>query len=509
MMPFIITFVSCEKWLTVESEKSVTYINYFKSESDVEQFFNSIMINARLMYSPQQPLPHYYQGLQADEYSRNIIGYVEFDLQTMSNITLGSSWSTHYALINLANTLLDNAYRFQGISDERKEFWLAQANYFKAAAYFELAKRWGEVPIVGDSESIKPVSKSAPIDVLLEAIRCAEQALVLPEFSKLKDSYGKSITSKQYACLGTAHNLLANIYAWIGGVVDNKPEYWEKVIYHSSQIIEGRAGDYSLEPSIKELIKNTFGSKRISQETIFSIENNEMDEDRFNRETYDIAFQGIVLINYPYVTADPTYNETASNVTRIKEWSVKQIYKESNDQRLNEFWYNLGRNKYTVDGKEKTCRYAYINKWREPVISNNPSLTDRPIIDFENDIIIYRLADLVLLRAEARARRNDSKAVNDLNMIRNRAGIDNYDGDDDYEKLREEIYLERERELFGEGQRYIDIIRNGYHKKYLKGGYTMLTDEEIELGALYLPVSSKSFTNNPLMTQNKYWLWKK
>ena len=33
---------SCTDWLNVESEKSVTYLNYFKSESDLEKVLISI-----------------------------------------------------------------------------------------------------------------------------------------------------------------------------------------------------------------------------------------------------------------------------------------------------------------------------------------------------------------------------------------------------------------------------------------------------------------------------------
>ena len=99
-------------------------------------------------------------------------------------------------------------------------------------------------------------------------------------------------------------------------------------------------------------------------------------------------------------------------------------------------------------------------------------------------------------------------AVEDLNDVRERAGLEKYDGPTGSEVLREEVFNERERELFGEGQRYFDIVRNGYLNR-LSLAYSMLTQEEIDRGALYLPVGEKAFVNNELMTQNSYWLWKK
>lgn len=130
------------------------------------------------------------------------------------------------------------------------------------------------------------------------------------------------------------------------------------------------------------------------------------------------------------------------------------------------------------------------------------------IISVEGNKVIWRLADLKLLRAECRTRLNMPNAVEDLNDVRERAGLEKYDGPTGSEVLREEVFNERERELFGEGQRYFDIVRNGYLNR-LSLAYSMLTQEEIDRGALYLPVGEKAFVNNELMTQNSYWLWKK
>ena len=126
----------------------------------------------------------------------------------------------------------------------------------------------------------------------------------------------------------------------------------------------------------------------------------------------------------------------------------------------------------------------------------------------EGNKVIWRLADLKLLRAESRARVGLSTAVEDLNDVRERSGLGPYAGSTDSEDLRREIFNERDRELFGEGQRYFDIIRNGYLDR-LSEAYQQLTAKDIENGALYRPVAQRSFNNNELMTQNKYWLWRR
>ena len=89
------------------------------------------------------------------------------------------------------------------------------------------------------------------------------------------------------------------------------------------------------------------------------------------------------------------------------------------------------------------------------------------------------------------------------------AGLEAYAGSTEPEALRREIFNERRRELFGEGQYYFDIVRNGYYREMLRGKFKTLTDEEVRNGALYTWVSSDAFEKNTLMTQNTYWLWQK
>ena len=43
----LLPFFSCNDWLDVESEKSVTYLNYFKSEQDLEKVLISMFNNER------------------------------------------------------------------------------------------------------------------------------------------------------------------------------------------------------------------------------------------------------------------------------------------------------------------------------------------------------------------------------------------------------------------------------------------------------------------------------
>ena len=76
--------------------------------------------------------------------------------------------------------------------------------------------------------------------------------------------------------------------------------------------------------------------------------------------------------------------------------------------------------------------------------------------------VYWRLADIILLRAECRARQNNPAAVDDLNRIRERAyGNRMHDYTTAEGDLRLAIFREREKELLFEDHRYYDVRRNG------------------------------------------------
>ena len=121
----------------------------------------------------------------------------------------------------------------------------------------------------------------------------------------------------------------------------------------------------------------------------------------------------------------------------------------------------------------------YINFY-----ANNPRHT-KYFINFVDvtrsarNVVLVRLADLILLEAEALIRLNETEndaevrqenfeaAVALINLIRNRAGGAAYEIDieslsvNDTDLLLSTVLNERLFELLGEGHRYFDLIRNG------------------------------------------------
>lgn len=501
---------SCENLLDVTCETGVTYQNYFKSEADLEAVVTSMLRQEVSLYAPGGPNLLEIAALECDEFYDEGYRNLKYSLFIDAN----SSWGGFYDLIYLANLLEDNRSRFEGMTEDRIEFWLGQANFIKALAYFNIARIWGDAPILGSSNELVAIGKRPVKEVLEEAVRSAEKALVLPPHDQLMNASGSQLTSKQYASLGTVNTLLANIYAWMGGLFQEQA-YWEKAEQYASEVIDGRAGHYKLEDNIALLMERTLGKTRKSEESIFEMEVNGSDRNYYYQNWLEKLYPGIELMNYPYFTTDPAgiINRFRKNGemydARITVETVRKLYNEAGDIRRDSFWYNLGTQTYlkpdpvTGEDVETVSPYAYLVKWRDVIRSENEHNLGLAL-GVDGNRVIWRLADLILLRAECRVHLNKD-AVSDLNRVRWRAGLGDYSGNGD---LQREVFRERQRELFGEGHRYYDIVRNGYLDE-LSYAYQTLSGQDIRNGALYLPVPESAFEKNDLMSQNVYWLWRK
>lgn len=112
-----------------------------------------------------------------------------------------------------------------------------------------------------------------------------------------------------------------------------------------------------------------------------------------------------------------------------------------------------------------------------------------------------------MLRAECAARLGDNDtAIKDINRVRTRANAKLYDASEYGGDVRYAVFKEREKEFLFEGFRYYDIIRNGYYKTDLEGGFQTASEQDFKDGAFFLTVYGTSMQNNPAIRQNKYWV---
>ncbi|WP_394334799.1 RagB/SusD family nutrient uptake outer membrane protein [Niastella vici] len=112
--------------------------------------------------------------------------------------------------------------------------------------------------------------------------------------------------------------------------------------------------------------------------------------------------------------------------------------------------------------------------------------------------IVFRAAEIYLIRAEARAQQNNlTGAAADLNVIRSRAGLPATTATTPTEYL-DAIFRERKFELFTEwGHRWFDLIRTGNANTVLGA----LKPTWRPTAALF-PIVTQVLLSNPQLTQN-------
>lgn len=115
---------------------------------------------------------------------------------------------------------------------------------------------------------------------------------------------------------------------------------------------------------------------------------------------------------------------------------------------------------------------------------------------------VLRLSELYLIRAEARAQQNKlDAALNDLNMIRSRAGLPNAVASTKSELLSA-ILHERQVELFTEwGHRWLDLKRTSSVDSVMTR-ITPLKGGTWNINAQWYPLPQTELQNNPNLKQN-------
>lgn len=141
--------------------------------------------------------------------------------------------------------------------------------------------------------------------------------------------------------------------------------------------------------------------------------------------------------------------------------------------------------------------------------------------------ILYRLPDVMLMKAEALVELNSSleTAFNLVSTVYDRAnpeagtGSLSFSAYSTQDRMRNLVFDERQRELLFEGKRYYDIIRRINRDRsqfqnivntYLLSKYSSLDQSTVtsklsELNALYMPIKDTELRSNKLLRQNPFY----
>lgn len=447
--------LSCNKVTEQIPDSLITPTNFYKTASDADNAINAC-------YDALQGSPFNYEvwGDGRADMLASTDRSSGADLQVVSaNVSATNSyagWSAVYSGINRCNSVIKNV---PGMTDAslapRKDRILGEAYFLRGLFYFYLARTFENAPLILQpyedlsGDFYPKVSDRATLFAQIESdLKTAEPLVPDLPFSTTLENKGK-------ATKGAIRATLADLYLW--------EKKFQEAADVAELVITG-GGNYSLVSGAS--FATIFTSKNTS-ESIFEVQYNYTYQEGNNN---DISLQ--------FLPIGGTIN--AGNL-RYQPSDELLAALPADDNRAAITYKNTGDNPAPFRDANK----LYIAKYPGTIVGN--------ILYQDANRIIYRLAEVILFRAEALNELGQtSDAITLLNQIRTRAGLANTTATTQ-DEVRLAIERERFVELAYEGKRYYDLVRTGRY-----AAVTGFTDPNF----LRWPLPSGELIKNPNLVQN-------
>ena len=408
---------------------------------------------------------------------------------------VGNSWKYLYKVVTLCNNSLEKLKEHEDLAGVDYDDWRAEVRTIRAIYYWYLIDLYGNVPLILSTKtSMNEVQSADRAKVFYFIVEELNDCLdYLPYIFSARPGYYYGHVTYPVALFVLAKLMLNSpVYT---GVTD--PECYRKCIKYCSAIEEM---GYELQDHYYE---NFSSNNEISKENIFIIH---MDKDLYTNQQQNI-FRSL----HPRHAAALGFSgENGSSATK-RTLEIFGYGGEPDDVDVR-FHYNyysgdvVGLDSWPI--KDRSGNYfSYVPEAIELDLSNSPYLEtagarmhkydvdinctkDGKLMD--NDIVLFRFADVLLMRAEAKVRLGE-------------------DGSDDFDRVRERVWEnkrpctlenilnERLLELCWEGWRRQDLIRFGQYRSLYEGPDAI--DESDGHTTVY-PIPDAVVTLNPNIKQN-------
>lgn len=481
-----ITITGCTDDLKMEPISQISNDSFWKTENDATGALNGMYVRFRT-----QAMANLFAWGEArsDVMDRSLGGTASYQLLYLNELDrsnvgtlygFGSlTWQGMYTVIHDANLLLKYVPTISFASDDERDNILAQAHAMRAYAYFVLSKTWGDLPLVIDPTEgydAEVVQKERSGTNEIFALIKDDINMSLSLFSDNSFPSGRHMWSKP-----AVNALKADVYLWTGKTMNGGAEDIQTALAALNEI----------EQSDVELLDD--------YESIFDYENKGNKEILMAVRFQDIEASDNIYVNMymesTYMTndTDEETKETIGTLGGFPFWTVSELVRNQfsdDDQRKAATFIEI----YNFDAAgTKTYYGSVVSKFSGTVIGG--------VRRFIDDYVIYRYADVLLMKAEAKNALNQNP-TEEINSVRRRAYGANYDShifvSGSQEENDEAILRERLLELALEGKRWWDLIR--FNKAFEL--VPSLKDRAGEDHLLLFPISEVTLSLEPKIEQN-------
>lgn len=433
---------------------------------------------------------------------------------TASDETLYNTWLYLYKVAMLCNHSLAviDANRSLLTGDEYLSY-TSEVKAVRCLFYYELMDMFGRIPYVTKDQElyadVKQQERSTVFHNIIDELQSCLPYLA-NEHSNLEGNYYGRMTRPVAQFLLARLFLNAEVYADDDWTDNQRPDgktmtfsvdgqtmnAWQACIHYCNEI---EKEGYQLQP---DYAFNFSVHNETSLENIFTIP---MDKIKYQNQFWYL-FRSRHYAHGGAIGMDAE-NGTAATISTVHAFGYGT---DSLDTR---FAINFYADTVKVDGKVVTLESGEPLVYQPLVMAEN--LTYSPYektagarmakyeIDRkayadgklqDNDIVLFRFADVLLMRAEAKVR-NGENGQSDLDAVRRRVGMPCRPA------TLDNILRERLLELMWEGSRRRDLIRYGlFHKAY---DLRQPIESESDAHTIVFPIPTKAIDLNNKLTQNK------
>ena len=405
--------LSCEDFVRIDDPKTqITAKDTFENEATANAAIQGIyarMFNTGGIVSSMTRS----NSLAADE----LTGYaVDTNLEFYNNeltpvsTTVSGYWSEFYQYIYTANLIIESAPKSVSLRETTKRTLEGEAKFVRAFCYFYLVNLWGDVPLITstDYQLSLSASRNPATEVYSSITADLKSAIEL-----LPNDYSLSANERLRPNKFAAMALLARVYLF--------QKDWGNAELFASQVIDNTSL-FNLEDDLNNVFLTT------SQEAIWQLSSGLQSGTNTPDGEIFILTGGTPTI----ALSDYLLNSFENGDNRESQWIA------------------------TYESDEIT--YYYPIKYKVKAGATTP-----PVSEY---LMVLRLAELYLIRAEARASQDKlQESISDIDQIRQRAGLPLVQITDpaiSKNDLLTLILTERRSELFTEGgHRWLDLKRLG------------------------------------------------
>ncbi|MDR0810963.1 MAG: RagB/SusD family nutrient uptake outer membrane protein, partial [Paludibacter sp.] len=380
----LLLLTECNDWLTIYPENAQTKDEYWQSKQDVE----AVIISG--YYFLRESTVNYLLPL-GELRSGEIFDIKGNDLQKLqlkpTNKTF-SNWGALYQIINIANVVLENAHKVQAIDDtykvEEMNAHLCEAYFLRALCYFYIVRNWRDAPLITlpfeDDSHTYNVGKSTEQEIVAQIKKDIKDALAT---GAAKEYYQTTWETKGRATRWAFYALMADVCLW--------SEDYNTALEYSNYLLEtasARKPAFMASPAHQSWF--SMFNPGNSNESIFELQWNYQEnqtntlpvyfDNTAQDRKYEISYQLLLDFNTEYA-------ETLGNA---KE-AVRTMF-----------------GGYYVDDylAFEVATRGYVWKY-----CGSQTLSDkRTKTYYDPNFIVYRVTEVMLMKAEALIMRGNSEA---------------------------------------------------------------------------------------------------